>query len=195
MVEFTSKKGITSEHLKPVEKMSSLPDIVSFADSILPSIINHRNHLCHYRNAIHSFEDNFDVFYLDIDYSENLSIPVKFELQPMHWHKDTITVHSGIVKLHGGKWYHPCLSNGKRHDQTYIKLVLKKMLESVPSMPEMCIIESDNCNVQYKSAQHFEAIHCLSTTFKIPIVQIFSIAGHGKGEVDHVGGLAKCAIR
>ena len=62
-------------------------------------------------------------------------------------------------------------------------------------MPEMCIIESDNCNAQYKSAQHFETIHCLSTTFKIPIVRIFSITGHGKGEADHVGGLAKCAIR
>ena len=67
--------------------------------------------------------------------------------------------------------------------------------ESVRSMPEMYIIESDNCNAQYKSAQHFEAIQCLSTTFEIPVVWIFSIAGHGKGEVDHIGGLAKCAIR
>ena len=77
MVKFTSKKGITFKHLKPVKKMSSLPDIASFADSILPSIINHHNHLHHYRNAIHSFKDNFNVTYLDIDYSENLSIPFK----------------------------------------------------------------------------------------------------------------------
>ena len=84
----------------------------------------------------------------------------------------------------------------KRHDQTFVKLALEKMLEeSVRSMPEMYIIESDNCNAQYKSAQHFEAIQCLSTTFKIPVVWIFSIAGHEKGGVDHVGGLAKCAIR
>ena len=128
MVEFTSKKGITSEHLKPVEKMFSLPDIVSFADSILPSITDHCSHFHHYRNAIHSFKDNFDVLYLDIDYSENLSIPVNFEPQSMHWHKDTITVHSGIVKLHGEKWYHPYLSNDKHHDQIFVKLVLEKML-------------------------------------------------------------------
>ena len=102
MVEFTSKKGITSKHLKPVKKMSFLPDIVSFANSILLSIINH-NHLHHYHNAIHCFKDNFDVLYLDIDCSENLSIPVNFEPQSMHWRKDTITVHSGIVKLHGEK--------------------------------------------------------------------------------------------
>ena len=122
MVKFTSKKGITFKHLKPVKKMSSLPDIASFADSILPSIINHHNHLHHYRNAIHSFKDNFNVTYLDIDYSENLSIPVKFEPQSMHWHKNTITVHSGTVKLHGEKWYHPYLSNDKHHEQTFVKM-------------------------------------------------------------------------
>ena len=27
------------------------------------------------------------------------------------------------------------------------------------------------------------------------IVRVFGVAGHGKGEVDHVGGLAKVAIR
>ena len=113
----------------------------------------------------------------------------------MHWNKDTMTIHSGIVKLHEEKWYHPYLPNDKHHYQSFLKRVYEKMLESAPSMPEMSIIESDNCNVQYKSAQHFEAIQCLSATFKIPVVRIFSIAGHGKGEVDHVGGLAKCAIR
>ena len=83
----------------------------------------------------------------------------------------------------------------KRHDQTFVKLVLEKMSESVRSMPEVYIIKSENCNAQYKSTQHSEAIQCLSTTFKIPVVRIISIAGHGKGEVDHVRGLTKCAIR
>ena len=36
----------------------------------------------------------------------------------------------------------------KRHDQTFVKLVLEKMLESVRSMPEMYIIESENCNMR-----------------------------------------------
>ena len=31
--------------------------------------------------------------------------------------------------------------------------------------------------------------------FNIPIIHVFSIAGDGKGEVDHAGGLAKSAIR
>ena len=34
----------------------------------------------------------------------------------------------------------------------------------------------------------------LSDKYKIEIIRIYNIAGHGKSEVDHVGGLAKVAI-
>jgi len=69
------------------------------------------------------------------------------------------------------------------------------MLDSVEMIPEMCVIESDNCSSQYKSAQAFDDMQSISNKLNIPVIRIFSIAGHGKGEVDHVGGLAKCAIR
>ena len=57
------------------------------------------------------------------------------------------------------------------------------------------IIESDNCSSQYKSAQHFFDLQEISNENDIFIIRIFGIAGHGKGEVDHVGGLTKIAIR
>ena len=62
-------------------------------------------------------------------------------------------------------------------------------------MPELCVIESDNCTSQYKSAHHFHDIQAISDQIQIPIIKLYSVAGHGKGEVDHVGGLAKIAIR
>ena len=69
------------------------------------------------------------------------------------------------------------------------------MLETVESMPELCVIESDNCTSQYKSAHHFHDIQAISDQIQIPIIRLYSVAGHGNGEVDHVGGLAKIAIR
>ena len=57
------------------------------------------------------------------------------------------------------------------------------------------IIESDNCASQYKCAQHFSTLANISTENNINIICVFGIAGHGKSEVDHVGGLAKVAIR
>ena len=93
------------------------------------------------------------------------------------------------------KSYHPIVTDDKKHDQPCVRLVLEKMVDTVEDLPEMVIIESDNCSSQYKSAQHFDDIQAITNKIGIPIIRLFSIAGHRKGEVDHVGGLAKCAIR
>ena len=57
------------------------------------------------------------------------------------------------------------------------------------------IIESNNCTAQYKSASPFFKLQHLSDVVYKPVIRIWSIAGHGKGEVDHVGGIAKVIIR
>ena len=186
IVEYFTKKVFLSEHLKPVEKKSSLHEIVAFAESILPKIINHWNHSHHYSISLHSFRDNFDALCLDIDFSKNVSIPVKSESQLVHWHKDS------IIKLHGKKSYHPY---DKHCNQKFVKVVLKEMIESVYTILQLCIIESSNCGAQYKSAEHFDDVQNLADHFDIPITHVFSIAGQGKREVDHVSGLAKCTIR
>ena len=103
MVEYQKKNGEISEKLKPVPTETSMTDIVAFINEILPKIINHRNHLRHYRSAIHTFRNMFDGVFLDIDFSENLKLPVKFEPQSMHWCHEAVTVHSGILKIHGEK--------------------------------------------------------------------------------------------
>ena len=75
----------------------------------------------------------------------------------------------------------------------FVNVVLKEIIESVSTIPQLCIIESDNCSAQYKSTEHFHDIQSLAGHFNIPIIRVF--VGHKKGEVDHVGSLAKCAIR
>ena len=35
----------------------------------------------------------------------------------------------------------------------------------------------------------------LANQYNVNIVRVYGIAEHGKGEVDHVGGLAKTAVR
>ena len=67
-----------------------------------------------------------------------------------------MTVHSGILKINDEKSYHPILSDDKKHDQPFVKLVLEKMLDLATAISEVCVIESDNCGTQYKSAQHFQ---------------------------------------
>ena len=63
-----------------------------------------------------------------MDVSENLSVPVKYEPQPLHWAHDQLKVHSGITKVYGHKSYHPYVSDSKIHDQVFVSEVLFEML-------------------------------------------------------------------
>jgi len=48
---------------------------------------------------------------------------------------------------------------------------------------------------QYKSAQHFYDMQALANSLNKKVLRIYGVPGHGKGEVDHVGGIVKVAIR
>ena len=74
---------------------------------------------------------------------------------------------------------------------------MEEMLNEAEIDPDKyIIIESDNCSLQYKSVPHFHNLHEICNKYKSKIIiPVYSVAGHGKGEVYHVGGLAKVAIR
>ena len=42
---------------------------------------------------------------------------------------------------------------------------------------------------------HFHHLQELANKYHAKIIHVYSVAGHGKGKVDHVGGLAKVVIR
>ena len=87
--------------------------LVEFIGNILPKIIHHRNILKLYRPSIKSFYQLFLDASIDIDFSENLTLGIKFDPRSLHWVKKQITIHSGIVKCDGEKTYHPYVSNTK----------------------------------------------------------------------------------
>ena len=132
--------------------------------------------------------------YIDIDFSKNLTVPAKFELQSLHWSHEEITVHSGIIEMNGKKSYHPYLSMDRKHNHSCVEVALNQMLCTIEA-PSTIMIESDNCSSQYKCASHFHATQEISNCYQTKIICVYRIAQHGKGEVDHVSGFAKSAIR
>jgi len=126
--ESTMKNGTVVTRLTAVSTKANMQFIVEFIDNLLKKTIHNRNQLRHYRNVIKSFKEHFDTILVDIDFSENLSIPVKYEPQSMHWSYQQITVHSGLMKYQGEKTYHPYLSADRKHDQHFVHCVLEEML-------------------------------------------------------------------
>ena len=55
------------------------------------------------------------------------------------------------------------------------------------------ITESDKCSGQYKSSSHFHGKQEIATRYNIPVIWIYGITEHDKGEID-VGGIAKNTI-
>ena len=191
-----NKKGEPVKRLTPVNQKVNGKYLVEFIGNILPKINHHRNMLKLYRSSIKSFYQLFLGARIDIDFSENLTLGIKFEPQSLHWGKKQITIHSGIVKCDGEKSYHPYVNDIKKHDQAFVKLAVTEMLENT-NMPDLApiIVESDNCKAQYKSCHHYIDMQNVLDKFKCMLIRIFGIEGHGKGEVDHVGGVVKVAVR
>ena len=195
-LEVVTKKGKLVTRLKAISTAANFEFITDFIEQRLSSIIHHRNQLKHYRFTLGVFKENFDTISLDIDFSENLSIPVKYEPQSLHWSHQQVTIHSGIRKIKGEKSYHPYVSNDLKHDQQFMQLAITEMLREVEiQADEYIVIESDNCSSQYKSSAHFHGMQLLTNNWNVNIIRVYGIAEHGKGEVDHVGGLAKTVVR
>lgn len=192
-----NKKGETVKRLTAVKQNVNTHYLVEFISSILPKIIFHRNMLKLYRTVIHDFHQLFDSpVIVDLDFSENLTLDVKFEPQSLHWVKKQITIHSGIVKNNGDKSYHPYVSDTLKHDQVFVKFAIMDMLENTNlANISTIIIESDNCKAQYKSAHHYDDLQEITNMLNKTLIRVFGVAGHGKGEVDHVGGIVKVAVR
>ena len=174
--EVTTKNSVTNKHLKLTQVSANLSYITNFISGFLESFIHHRNQLRHYRSTVQNFRECYETMLVDIDFSENLSVPVHQEIQSLHWSHGQVTVHSGIIKQNGEKSYHPYLSNNKKHDQHFVHLVLDEMLGHVDlSAAEYIVIESDNCSCQYKSSTYFESIQRLCNKYKKNVIRIFGI--------------------
>ena len=94
----------------------------------------------------------------------------------------------------GTKAYHPYLSDDLIQDNVYVNIVLDEMMCDVQGNKPL-LIESDNCSSQYKCTAHFVKCQEIADLRDTTIIRIYGIPGHGKGEVDHVGGIAKVQVR
>ena len=107
-----------------------------------------------------------------------------------------ITIHSGNIISQSEKSYHSYVSDDRKQDKIFVHICLEKMLSDL-EIPEnsYTVIESDYYNSQYKSAVHFHSIQQLCNKLNVTIIHVNGIAEHSKEEVEHVGGLAKVAVR
>ena len=132
------------KHLKAIPMPEDLSFIVEFISERLASFIHHRNQLKHYRSSIWSFKVHFDPVSIDIDFSENLTVPVNYKPQSLHWSHSQVTVWDSEKRWR--KKLSSFFSADRKHDQTFVKFAMEEMLNKAEIDPDKyIIIESDTC--------------------------------------------------
>ena len=99
-------KGGEKQQLKQVTTDANVHYILDFISKFLCKLIHRRNELKNYRCIISEFLTSSNNVFLDLDFAENLTLPMKYQPQSLYWAQEVVTVHSGISKSKDGKIYH-----------------------------------------------------------------------------------------
>ena len=141
-----TKHGVEFKRLKVQFQNLNVTAIIPFLEKLLP--VFYRNHLHHCK---HCYKELYEIFKwwasIDTDFSENLTISVKFEPQSLHWcHQPLPTVHSGILKCNGEKNYIAQFSDDRKHNQLFVDVAKNIIGNADLTSTSTIFIQSDNCS-------------------------------------------------
>ena len=126
---------------------------------------------------------------LHVDYSENIKLAPKNEVQTAHFSGKQQTLHCTVhFKSNAEKdhefIYH--LSDDTTHDSVMTIAIIEDLLEKCPDIVKggILIIRSDNSSTQFKSRFVFAELEKIAKKYGISIFWFYGAAGHGRGLVD-----------
>ena len=115
-----------------------------------------------------------------MDFSENIAIKTKSEVQEVHFSGKQYAFHCNIVQPNEVKFvYH--LSD----DTTiFVQQVLGNIFDRWEIRDETIVVESDNAPTQHKNKWAFESYSSLPKKYNVRIIRMYGAAGRGKGVTD-----------
>ena len=118
-----------------------------------------------------------------MDFSENIAIKTKSEVQEPHFSGKQYALHCNIVQPNEVKFvYH--LSDDTTHDPSFVQQVLEDIFDRWEIRDETIVVKSDNAPTQYKNKWAFESYSSLAKKYNVRIIRIYGAAGRGKGVID-----------
>ena len=94
-------------------------------------------------------KENYSGKFTELDFSQNLSLRPKDEVQSAHSSGKQITLHCAIVGPVKNR-YHYHLSNDAKHDGIFVDQMLRDMISVYEIHNEDFWFQSDNAPSQYK---------------------------------------------
>ena len=133
-----------------IDKHTRVNKIVQKLAVNAESYLEHRSHVINIDETFPIIKQSFKGTYIELDFSENLAMKPKFEVQDAHFSGKQYTLHCAIVGPGNPKYvYHLC--DDTTHDPTLVHLVLEDIFDKRSIKDEAVIIKSDNAPTQYKN--------------------------------------------
>ena len=129
--------------------------------------------------------DAYQGKYIELDFSQNLALRPKHEVQSAHFSGKQFTLYCAIVEPIDIR-YHYHLSDDTKHDGIFVDQVLRDIIMKYDIHDEDMWIQSDNAPSQYKNKLPFGLTQKLANEFNLRIIRTYGAAGHGKGVIDAI---------
>ena len=171
----TDSRTARVDDKKPVSWITQ--KLVQMKDSYLL----HRKYVDNDRFVWQALRNAHTGKFLHRDYSENMNISEKHQVQDAHFSGKQYTLHCSSLETPNPYKYIYHLSDNTTHA---IDTVLDDIFVLQKIRNEAVLIKTDNAPTQYKNKYAFGSYQHLAGKFNCTIVKAYGAAGHGKGLVD-----------
>ena len=145
-----------------VDDTKPVKHLVSLTKDVGSKYKKHRSSADNCSTVFPMMKDIYDRKFNELDFSQNLAIRPKLEIQ----------------------WYHYHLSDDTKNDGVFVDPVLRDLIINYNISNENLWVQSDNASSQYKNKHSFGRLQSLADEFNLRIIRNYGVAGHGREAID-----------
>jgi hypothetical protein len=166
----------------PSIKLSELARL-TFDDGL--AYLKHKIIVDNDREVFPLLRSNHTGIFLHMDFSENINLQEKLQVQSAHFSGKQCTLHCTVMEPPNPYKYIFHFSDDTSHDGAFVDLVMRDIMDRQGvTSGSTILVKTDNCKVQYKSRLPFRCYQNLCDDYGVNIVKTYGAPGHGKGLVD-----------
>ena len=187
-ISTNTEKKVEYKRTARVDKKEPLLDCISKLQELTVPYLLHQFSICCDTVYWKEFLSQTSHYALWLDYSKNLALKEKRQVQSAHFSGKQQTLHNTVLYKpdnQGHKFiYH--LSDDTNHNHVFTFFVINDIISNHPEIIEdkYLILLSDNNQDQYKCKYTFHQMKELARKFNITVAWFYGEAGYGKGLVD-----------
>ena len=144
--------------------------------------LKHRTYVDNCTSVFPLLKESYSGKFIELDFSRNLSLRPKDDVQSPHFSGKQFTLHCAIIEPAQYR-YHYYISDDIKHDTFFVDYVVRDIKAKHNIKGEDFWIQSDNAPTQYKNKHALSLYKKLADDFNLRIIRTYEATGHCKGVI------------